>query len=812
MVALGQGLSNVDLATAPAVNDFLRLQKESLQPDEPLANAKRIPLSTFHELHRATLYSMGWTWRLFGIRWESIYYLQVLFYALSMAGFFFFFMQFFPVGLSFPLTLLLLYSPLQLYAAADFRDFSKAPFVAASLALVAFLLVRRRQRPHTIAAVAGLVAVLGAGLQFRPDLVILLPLYAVLILFFYPVPFRELYGARLGIAALILCLAPISPSRPTGGTNSFHVILQGLASPFNADLALGGAAYQLLDEYSDERTHTWVSAYAQYGLGWESGPEYSSPEYDRAGRSLLLNIYRIMPADALARGVAAAMDMQQLAPFVVNRETGPHFAQGPAIGHLLEWRWRYLGWFYGRGVYFAIAALLVLLAIDIRWALAALLTLIYLGAYQNLQFNLRHFFVIEWMPWWCLGITLYVPFRTAMTFRRGSANETPTVDTPSRWMRLGVPMGVLAGIVMLCGAVWGVAILLQHRSVSALLTRYAHADRVDLNATATATEKGVPIAPVGFMDPAQATEKEKRFRTQTGMVALEMKTNDVTYDIYVRYDAPSLANRFDKRIAIPPRAYEDAAFYTVYVPLYNTTDNYFGQGSRKFAGVEVQGAEATMMQHCCAVTSLDGLAPLMTVRLPENDPGRAQLRLTPQRDRIAPLRALEAYRDNLLINGDFEAWEGSAPAGKHWVLPQLAGIEPAHGIAAHGSRSLLQHWTQSDAAGPPTSRLGLYSAPPRYREDLRIARGGIESRSRQRHNIPLAGAPVSRWEMGSPAADPGRTRGAPRSVLARIKSKICTLSHHNTAPALCGHGHGLHRLAGDNLLGCLAPGCVRGKL
>ena len=720
MIAQGKGFVNPDLAQAPALNEFIRMQVDSLDTAQIPDTLQLLPLSQYQLLHRHSMYALGWTWWFFGLHWDSIYYLQALLFALSTVALLTLFSQFLPGWMSFFFTLFMIWSPLQLYAIADFRDYSKAPFILGTLALMTFLIVRQRKFPVALSVAALVGIILGIGMGFRQDLLICIPLYVAQLLLFYPVAIRQSWKIRVLLIVVLvsawgLCAAPLF-STMKNGTSSYHFIAQGMASNFNRDLQLGGAAYQLLDEYSDERAHTMISAYAHHGMGVAQGPTYWTNAYDRSGATFTLDVYKLMPADEFIRGLAATSDILSRAPFVLERNSGPVFVKGSLIDRLLQWRWAWLGWMYNRGLYIAVLAFLMLAFINVRWAFAALVTTLYLCAYQHFQFNVRHFFFLEWIPWLCLVLVIYLSIRSVLLWMKVKRKTVAEAEgehhfssVQLRCIKTSLATFFVLAVFMLA---WAVTTFIQHKTVGTHLQRYAQAKRSALQGKVTAINNVPVIEVLDFLNPDNVTEHEKNIRVQTGMLVGEFKAETFPYTVELMYEAESPTNRFNKTITIPPASFENATSYTCYFPVYNTTDNYFGQGQRHFQGLSIQGTDPTVLLSLNAVNDLAPLTPFLTVRLPDNNPERATKRLSFHgQTRVPNLRSWESYTRNLFPNGDFEYWDGGELAGERLSLQLQAIVEQDTENIAHGNHALLQRWTASDASQSALEQFGVLSEP-----------------------------------------------------------------------------------------------------
>ena len=205
MVACGKGFV-VSRPQVPEMASFLQQKVDlfscgAIPPDAPLGTDDLFQLGSWRYL----MLTVGWTWRLFGVSWRALGPLfGALFGATIAAAYTIFRLGMGPV-LSVVGAVALRFSLLHLKYLPVLRDYAKAPFALALIALLGLLVVRRAtwKSVPTIAVLYGAVA--GIGYGFRTDFIADIPPFLLaLVLFLDGGILRNL---RLKAAGGILCLA-----------------------------------------------------------------------------------------------------------------------------------------------------------------------------------------------------------------------------------------------------------------------------------------------------------------------------------------------------------------------------------------------------------------------------------------------------------------------------------------------------------------------------------------------------------------------------------------------------------------------------
>lgn len=524
MVACGHGFLIAQPQPAPAaVRAFLNEERDRFSCDELPRDLHVGTAGLYQRPWRYLLTTVAIAWRVLGVSWSGLWPLfGLLFGATTVLAY----------GLgrlivgrvaAAACALALCASPLQLANLPNLRDYAKAPFTLALLALLVALAMtpRRRRDVLLIALVYGIV--LGIGYGFRTDLLVDIPPFLIAVVLFLP-------GGLLRNAALkagaIACFAvgflaagwPIISIVVGSGGCQWHVALLGLASPFDDALGVHGGSYSWGHLYNDQYVWASVSNYAtrfRPDLGYI---EYCSHEYDVASWDYYRRILTTFPADMVTRAYASALHVVGL-PFArlgVLRVVGPLLAAA-----------------------FVVAAG----STGMRLAWFAVFVIVYFAGYPALQFQSRHYFPFEILGWMMLAWAI-----EQIVLRRFS---------PALWR--GAVWAAVA-LAALAAPLW-VLRAYQQRRVSQLLEAYA----------ASPTDPLV-LAPPRTSMPTRTEVVADLGRTRARFVEVRTASCRPGTAITFRYDPAYPDTDFTKTT----RLIDDAGATRLFEPVYDT-----------FRGVEV---------------------------------------------------------------------------------------------------------------------------------------------------------------------------------------------------------------------------------
>lgn len=490
MLACGKGFVNPIPKQVPALNNFLLTQVDTFACNEWPANLATTKRDIFQEAHQYLLITVAFIWAVTGVSWSGLAPLFGILFGVVIASAYGIFRLGMSRFLAMLCTLGLTVSYLHLKNLPHLRDYSKAPFILVVILILGWLVIRPL-RPSTLlglSSVAG--AVLGLGFGFRTDLFIhVLPCVFVL-LFFLPGSVRS--NIKLKIKALILFSLsflimawPIVYSYLSLGSNTSHVVLLGLMSPFTQDLGITDSLlYDWGHFYNDSFIYAILDSYAYRIHGHPV--RFATPEYDHVGAQYLFEIIKNFPADMIVRIYASILKILDLpttymgVPFGINNKT--------AIG-FYQWRAKLFPLLVGIIPYITGVMLLIISAYSLRKALFLLMFLLYFAGSPAIQFSDRHFFHLEFIGLWIIGFVVQqtIQFVNTLVHREARQSLIRTLTHPKSWWSaptwrlLGFGLGVL---IIIIGPLWLLRIY-QHLQVGTLLQAYIVADKEPLVLTQT---------------------------------------------------------------------------------------------------------------------------------------------------------------------------------------------------------------------------------------------------------------------------------------------------------------------------------------
>lgn len=383
MVAIGHGFVNPEPPPGSDLEKFLDGRLSRIAPSA--ANVRVGTATPEQRQHRYLLTTVGTWWRATDISWQRLAEIAALMHAMAVAAAYALFRLCLAQWPALAGAAWFAVAPVVVRYASHLRDFSKSPFIIAALALLVFVVWRATNRRHVVLGAAGIGALIGAGLGFRVDVVVMAPVSVLgLLLFRGATPWNELTTKAIAAGCLVLAAgvtsAPLRAAASGTGTNTFHVILLGQSEWFDAPLGVDTPPYSVLRYYSDSYLEQTLRARAEPAM--QSPLAVPSPEYDRVARSLWLDVVRRLPADAYMRLLGAVDGVFNLP--LPSRRWGALLGVALVIGAARQ------------GIKTAIFAAMLILA---------------LAGYSSLQFDPRHsfhlaifpIFTIVMLVWWIAG-------------------------------------------------------------------------------------------------------------------------------------------------------------------------------------------------------------------------------------------------------------------------------------------------------------------------------------------------------------------------------------------------------------------------
>lgn len=490
----GRGFVRLREDQAPALRAFLQQQTDAFSCDQLPATVGSRPLTPFQAISRYLQLTVAVVWEWRGISWRALDVLSAAAYALVAVltyGLLRLAFGCVPAALG---ALAIVISPANLENLPHLRDYAKAPFLLATLFVGGLLVVRPRPRRQALGLCAAGGAVLGVGLGFRNDLLLALPILVVTIAALCPAGGPRPAAARalmLGCLAGTLTLTGLPILKAYArSSNTPHVALLGLMTPFDTALGVDGSVYEYGYVYND----TYAALLVRGLLERDRPVGFLGPgtdDYDGAAAEYLRRIATTFPADLAVRAYAAVLRVFD-SPF-------------PGAGHVPVWlpsilsaavharttAMRHADWLVWPGV---AAGLGMALAHRRRAGLWLLMIVACHAGSGAVQFHPRHLFYLEPLHiaalfacvsvvWWVLGLW------TRLGGRHVGRAALQMLSGPA--LAVGLVLAAAVGVLWMLREV-------QTSRVRALLSAYGAAREAPLHATRVAEGAGrVLVATVG---------------------------------------------------------------------------------------------------------------------------------------------------------------------------------------------------------------------------------------------------------------------------------------------------------------------------
>jgi hypothetical protein len=472
--ACGMGFTEYEAGHSPPVlDDFLARRTSSLSCDALPGDSPRGPAGWLAVGHRYLAWTMTALWRLRGVDWSALSPMFQLASGLVAA-------LAFAIGRlgmnrvwASVLALAVTTSGLNLGYLTWFRDYSKAPFLLASLALCGWLVTRVRTTRGllVISVVQGLV--IGIGFGFRTDVLVAVPLFVLVVAGLLP---REggwtmkWRAAALAAFVLAFVVAGWPVLRGYGkGANLSHVVLLGLAQPFDKPLGVAPAHYVVNPTYWDYQTEVQTRTYVR-ASGGDDWAAVSTVPYDRATTRYLRAIATALPADMLARAYAAILTTFRMPSWPATIQEC-NTLRGTFAGTACSVHDQILRPLRTLPLLPACVFIIVLVAVPIRLAAFLVASVVVYAGSAMLQYDPRHTFHLEIVPLW----TIAFAGQYLGSVARGVRHLFMTGWEARRtYARRWAPRAALAAaaLVALPSCVLMLARVAQDRELSTLLARY----------------------------------------------------------------------------------------------------------------------------------------------------------------------------------------------------------------------------------------------------------------------------------------------------------------------------------------------------
>ena len=389
---------------SPAFLKFRGGDRRALKPENVETGFVPAEPYYFQREWRCLLTAIGLYWRCFGVSWDNLGPLFALLFALSMPAVYLLFRLGMGRAAAIAGVAIHLFSPLFLMMINSPRDYIKAPFLLFAVFLLG-LMVKRRFAPRRFCMLALLYGLwAGAGLLFRQDMIICVPLGIAVVFFFAAGPLRKrvrLAAALLLVSGFLVCSWQQFRIYREEGACTFHYLAMGTTSYFNDRLGLGKVPYDFGTGHNDEWILSNVVSFA--ARTGEKAPCTLLRDYNKAAKSYCLQMFALLPADTAIRAFAAMFGSFDRIPF---SDTAMHWGdpmkKPEYVRKVTAIRARYFGRLEGTGRWLVLAAVFLLLVRDVRWGLFLGFILLLFGGMMSVQYDVRHAFYMETALWWSL--------------------------------------------------------------------------------------------------------------------------------------------------------------------------------------------------------------------------------------------------------------------------------------------------------------------------------------------------------------------------------------------------------------------------
>jgi hypothetical protein len=624
MLACGRGFHNVDRSADQALAAFLLQTRDTLACGEIRPGLVESPLDSFQGGILYLEWAVALMWRLGGVSWAAVSWLNALLAGLFGALVF----AVMRIGMrpfaAVVVATAVVTSPLHLSFVAQLRDYAKAPFLLALVLLMGIIVTRVLSRGQLVrlSLLAGVVAAVGFG--FRTDLLIGAAAYLATLFVFRAAPSMRARvrdgaaAAAVFIASFAAMAAPMLSGYAKGGAIG-HFALLGFGGSFSPGLGVDAKHYELYVPYNDLFQEAVVFSYVSRVSGDPRTFEVGSPEYARASSRYLLRVIRAFPADAAIRAVAAVVQLLN-APFSGRYTRMTDWVHSPFMRRMYDGR---AGAFERAGVLGWAASAAVFAGVAFsnpRHAAFLAFIVVFLAGGAAIQFGARHFFYLEFMSWWAIGVMV----DRAVTAGR----RIPEIVRMGEWRtreslaRVGAgtarSAAVVAAVVITTTVVLGATRRDQQQSMHRLFERILAADRQPLSIAIVpdAVDTVMMTVDLPELDLNPASWQSHGVGTAYLLVDVNPQRCDtVSFSARLRYQASSSVTDFTSRVTVPLIDPQAGSSVKILLPVYAAWSTDVGLQRSTFSGIELPARSASCIASISKVTGLGSFPVLVTAIL-----------------------------------------------------------------------------------------------------------------------------------------------------------------------------------------------------
>ena len=335
-------------------------------------------------------------------------------------------------------------SPRHLEMALAPIEYAKAPFFAGCLLGIGALVAvpMRRRFAWGVAAATG--TVVGLGFGFKPDVLVYAAFgAAALVLFPQPSARRHRDGlvtAAVFVSAVLVAGLPVLQAHFGGPQRSLlPVQVLGGMSPGFMEQYARPALYDYGVMFDDDYVTAQINSFNQRINGSPEFGLFFTSTLQQGANDLMLLTVRTFPADFLMRTFAAVLQVCQFVP------AGALIVLGVWVG---------------------------LCRSDRRVALFVLFTVVCMVGYVSLVFAPKHYFHLEFVPWWFAGVAVSAAARRWTRSRAEASGR-------SEWRSWRSAAITAAMAFLLAGSALAILRLYQSHQVAGLVDAYLRTDQLE---------------------------------------------------------------------------------------------------------------------------------------------------------------------------------------------------------------------------------------------------------------------------------------------------------------------------------------------
>jgi len=605
MAACGRGFLNPEADKVAPLSAFLSQQTDALDcADLPAA----IPVGDLDPYQRVSQYlevTVSLIWKVTGVSWSRLVILPGILFGVVVALNY----GLFRLALSRVLALLgmvpILISTGNYMIMPHVRDYAKGPFLLAVIFIMGFLVAGSTDRWRVMALSALAGAVIGLGLGFRSDLMLALPPFLITVAFLLP----RAVSIRMRIAAVAIFFAffaivafPVVRGY-SKGSNAGHVVLLGLTKPFDQPLRIEPSIYEYGSQYNDSLAFAIINSYALRVENRPAGATIGTIEYDRSSLRYLGNVAVVFPADLVTRTLAATRAVPR---FFLDYLLFPPTQVRSEFGRLV-YRIRARIWSrLAKVAVVAVAATTIIVSmVSPRAAWLIILVMLGFAGASAIQFNERHFYYLEVVPWWAFGLLA----QTAM--------RAPALLRELTMLHVKRAVVVCAIVLAVVGGAIGLSRGYQQKTAARLFGSYETATRTPLPIVLRDAGDGRTL--IGTQEWLRPLPPDLP-RVVTRFLAVQFRDDlcgPGSLSLTLRYQATRADLDFSEPITIP-LGLEPTTPTTFFIPTYDRllmAAHDRGNESVRFRGVEVVADRVRCVGRLWRVEGLDATPLLLTTML-----------------------------------------------------------------------------------------------------------------------------------------------------------------------------------------------------